>query len=291
MERSNNTSVLRLKIKAYLRDSDKTGKLQKQNIDWLAGKIGIGKSTLHDRLNFPKKFKSTELEIIAEELKVDVSTIVRWGNELLDERPTEQIKSSSGEIEQIRQKEKSLDSQFELKKKLWSIERSIILLLSFCCLVLISLVLSDKEKMDKPIAKPQSLYSATYNGTGTDITTQTMTSFLSFHDKNYTYKFEALQTVIVGEDIKIEGIMYWSHVDTPEIIKQGKFTAKGLHMDGNSAISYKVSETPDNKVWVGSAMLRMPKGGTAKGFWMTIHGDNLTDSLDQFAMGTIELPR
>ncbi|WP_010363065.1 hypothetical protein [Pseudoalteromonas citrea] len=96
--KSKSKSKLRIEIKVYLRDTNRTGEQQRQNMIWFAKQIGLGESTLHDRLNLPDKFEPVELEKIAELLDLDIESVRRLSYDFASVIPSELVNETPSEI-------------------------------------------------------------------------------------------------------------------------------------------------------------------------------------------------
>ncbi len=137
----------------------------------------------------------------------------------------------------------------------------------------------------------QSAYRATFKGSGVDLSTSDFSQLKNFHSKLYKYEMENIKATTIAEDIRIEADLTWISINDPKHKKKGKFIAKGDSLGDQVALVYRITDTPDNKVWIGSMMLDMPYGSPVSGFWLTTHKDKDLDSAGLFAVGTIEMQR
>lgn len=293
--KSKSKSKLRIEIKVYLRDTNRTGEQQRQNMIWFAKQIGLGESTLHDRLNLPDKFEPVELEKIAELLDLDIESVRRLSYDFASVIPSELINETPSEIgeNKVVSVERKELTQGSLKSK----RAKKVLLLGGAGLFMFSnAAFIGMDKSDSSISMPvqrvtKPVYIAHYQGSGIDLSTSDMSQLNSFHSQLYRYEFNNIRTSTIGEDITLDGEIVWVDVKNKMRSNAFKINAHGKHLGDTAALSYKVHSDPEMEVWVGTMMLHMPRSGPATGYWMTIHHDKDPAKTGPFSMGTINVDR
>ncbi|MFY8299280.1 hypothetical protein AAEU28_10960 [Pseudoalteromonas sp. SS15] len=113
----------------------------------------------------------------------------------------------------------------------------------------------------------------------------------AFHSSLYDYEFLDITVETLGEDISLTGKMRWTLKRDKQLTRLSEFSAQGKHLGDTAALVYTVKDPVDSDVWIGTAMMHMPRSGDSKGYWMTIHNDKDPAGTGPFAIGTIDLIR
>ncbi|WP_143085045.1 hypothetical protein [Pseudoalteromonas denitrificans] len=262
------------------------------NFNWFSDKLGLGESTLHDRLNNPVKFQESELIKIAEFLCLEFEYVKCLSYEFMYSCASEEIKDvkreySETRVEELKNCEVKLESVSHLKFKKVGFILLIALITTFFGIALvISAIKVEKKQISESVPM-----SALYNGTGIDINRDVFSELKSFHSKLYTYEFKDLKFTRVGENITVKGLVIYAYINEPAYIQIGELVGTGQYIGDKVALVYKIKDDVDNDIWLGTVMLHMPFAGPANGYWMTIHNDEDPAGTGPFAIGSINLKK
>lgn len=220
--------------------------------------------TLNRALKSDKKLKAPLVTLLAEFLDVSRDEIIEWHNRDDDSNQA------------------SAPTQKMGKSK-------IIIIAS---LLLLAVVLTFFISISGASIKQESnTYISKFNGKGIDIGLSDIEGLEDFHSQLFKYEFEDLVSTITGETITVQAKILYTLISQPDISYIGNFSASGHYLNGNAALTYKVTIEANQEAWVGVMMVRMPTIGDSKGYWLTIHNDPDDKSFGDFAFGNANLTR
>ncbi|QSX30016.1 hypothetical protein [Shewanella cyperi] len=133
----------------------------------------------------------------------------------------------------------------------------------------------------------------TFEGAGKDIDKHNFIELNNFHSAMYQYEFHNAKVNIDGDKVRLIADMYYFPKGKPERRQQALFEANGEYLGDNAALSYRATLVGGSakEIWIGVAMLRMPRSGPANGYWLTIHYDKDINGGGPFALGTFDVDR
>ncbi|WP_440054484.1 hypothetical protein ACSLBF_16805 [Pseudoalteromonas sp. T1lg65] len=299
-------SRLAFELKAYVKDTNRTGEITKKTIPWLCQKLGIKRATYYARLADPDSFSPFERERLAELLDVSVDEIMAMGKDFGAEKCDD-----SSDNEDNNKKMSELVQGFENNKDLieseeskMSTEQSVlgtlginptgllaIFLLVSAVIATLAIVTGGNGVADGMSRKsPEVEYIAHLSGVGEDLSPAEFSQITNLHKKLYKYEFKDFIVRTVGEEITMEGTATWVDIEGSRKLNEFKIVATGKHVGDTAALSYTASEDPEGDVWVGVMLLHLPRSGPASGYWTTLHNDKGVGE-GPFAIGTIDVIR
>lgn len=260
-------SAIEIRIKEYIEAQGLTNRR-------FAKDVGMGESTLYKKWREPQSFTEFELRRIANVLNISY----------------EQASALCVEIKhrdsiQAEQQIETLNG-FHRRSGVLLIAVILVFVLLSVLLRLLSEIRLDK---DKPLNLPE--YQARYIGAGVDLAPSDLGQETAFHSSLYDYEFLDITVETLGEDISLTGKMRWTLKRDKQLTRLSEFSAEGKHLGDTAALVYTVKDPVDSDVWIGTAMMHMPRSGDAKGYWMTIHNDKDPAGNGPFAIGSIDLIR
>ncbi|GAB3533117.1 hypothetical protein GCM10027342_47760 [Photobacterium alginatilyticum] len=286
-------SKLEIEINQFRLDGEKNGKNRKISIKELAGMVGFAESTLYLRWTKPETFQEDEIANIAKLLQIDITTAAQWSQEFEpgESTPiTEPKYLSNRENRAISAEQATTDTSNSSASAHIKQKPLTALLLVPIVLLLGYLFLSSNSQQST--LKPLPTYSALYHGTAIDLNAEDVSRALNFHSKLYNYELKNLKTHTVGEDITLAGDIFWSHLKQEgEKHQQALFLASGKHVGDTVAIVYEITDEARSEMWIGTAVIHMPRSGPAEGYWLTLHNEEDPDAHGPYAIGSISLNR
>ncbi|RWX54628.1 helix-turn-helix domain-containing protein [Photobacterium chitinilyticum] len=286
-------SKLELEINQFRHDGDINGKNRKISIKELAGMVGIGESTLYLRWKKPETFQSDEIAKIANLLQLDINKAEQLAQEFEpDQVPTlTDVEYSSTREDRALSEEKSTEVTKETASSTYNKRSRIIAMLLMLLAMVISFGLYSSNYAPSSVNSSPS-FSALYQGKAIDLNANEIGQALNLHSKLYIYELENLKTQTIGEDITMTGDIFWSHIkDEGEKHQQALFVASGKHVGDTVAIVYEITDDARSEMWIGTAVLHMPRSGPAKGYWLNLHNEQDPDAQGPYAIGKITLNR
>ena len=260
-------SAIEMRIKEYIKTQGLTNRR-------FAKDVGMGESTLYKKWREPQSFTEFELRRIANVLGINYEQ----ASALCVETKNRDSIQAEQQIESI---------------KGFHIRSGVLLVMVVLGVVLLSLVLHllPDTKLGKGERLSLPEYRARYIGAGVDLAPSDLGEETAFHSSLYDYEFLDITVETLGEDISLTGKMRWTLKRDSTLTRLSDFSAEGKHLGDTAALVYTVKDPVDSEVWIGTAMMYMPRSGDANGYWMTIHNDKDPAGTGPFAIGTIELTR
>ena len=260
-------SAIEIRIKEYIKTQGLTNRRFAKN-------VGIGESTLYKKWREPQSFTEFELRRIAELLGIDFE------------------QASALCVETKNRDSIQVEQQIETVKGFHSRPAALVIMVVLG-VVLLSVVLHllSEIRPDKNESQLLPEYRARYMGAGVDLAQSDLADATTFHSSLYDYEFVDINVETRGEDISLVGKMRWTLKRDETLSRLSDFSAEGKHLGDTAALVYTIKDPVDSDVWIGTAMMHMPRSGDANGYWMTIHNDKDPAGTGPFAIGTIDLTR
>lgn len=256
-------SAIEIRIKEYIEAQGLTNRR-------FAKDVGMGESTLYKKWREPQSFTEFELRRIANVIGIS-------------------YEQASVLCVETKNRDSIVDESLIETKKGLHLRYGVLLLAVVVILVLLSMLANHRVVKGKTVTLPE--YQARYVGAGDDLAAKDLGRASAFHSSLYRYEFLDITVETLGEEIRLNGKMRWTLKRDATLTRLSDFSAEGKHLGDTAALVYTVKDPIDSDVWIGTAMMHMPRSGDAKGFWMTIHNDKDPDETGPFAIGTIDLVR
>lgn len=251
-------SLLHVRLKAKCKE-------QNINIDVAAKDVlQTTYSTLRRRLISDEKLKTPFVILLAEFLDVSKDEVIEWHNNRDDSNQTPDIPQNIGKI------------------------KAFFIISILILFVVLTFFISTSGASLK---QESNTYTSKFNGDGIDIGLSDIEGLEDFHSQLFKYEFEDLESTISGENITVKAKILYTLISQPDISYIGNFSASGHYLNGNAALTYKVTIEANQEAWIGVMMVKMPTIGDSKGYWLTIHTDPDDKSFGDFAFGNAKLTR